>query len=73
MPLSSNFEAICYSPADAAKVLGIGKSTLFALLAKGRIKAKKLGSRTLISAAELSRYIETLPDAQFHAHQEARV
>jgi len=72
VPLSSTSEAICYSPADAAKALSIGKSTLFAMLARGEIKARKLGTRTLISAAELNRYVETLPEAQFHAHQEAR-
>lgn len=72
MPLSSTSETICYSPANAAKALSIGRSTLFGLLARGEIKAHKLGTRTLISAAELNRYVETLPDAQFHAHQEAR-
>jgi excisionase family DNA binding protein len=70
---SADHKHICYSPSDAAKALGIGKSTLFNILARGEIKARKLGTRTLISAAELSRYVETLPDAKFHAHQEARV
>lgn len=63
---------LCLSPADAAKALGIGKSTLFAILAAGKIKARKLGTRTLIPAAELSRYVEGLPEAQFHAHVEER-
>lgn len=72
MRFSSSPESVCFSPSDAAKALGIGKSTLFVLLARGEIKAKKLGSRTLISAVELSRYVETLPDAQFHAHVEGR-
>jgi excisionase family DNA binding protein len=69
VPISSNSQTICYSPADAAKALGIGKSTLFNLLARGEIKAKKLGSRTLISASELARYVGTLPDAEFHAYE----
>lgn len=58
---------ICCSPAGAAEALGTGKSTLFALRAGGEIKARKLGSRTLISADELNRYAGTLPDAEFHA------
>lgn len=65
-------ERLCLSPADAAKALGIGRSTLFGLLARGEIKARKLGTRTLITAAELSRYVEGLPEAQFHAHIDER-
>ncbi len=58
---------LCYSPVEAAKVLGIGRSTLFTLLAKGELKASKLGTRTLIRASELERYLGTLPQAEFHA------
>ncbi len=65
-------ERLCLSPTDAAKALGIGRSTLFDLLARGEIKARKLGTRTLIPAAELSRYVERLPEAQFHAHIDKR-
>lgn len=63
---------LCYAPADAANALGIGRSTLFGLLARGEIKARKLGTRTLISADELHRYVASLPEAQFHAHVEER-
>ena len=59
-------------PADAAKTLGIGRSTLFGLLACGAIEARKLGTRTLIPAAELQRYIDNLPEAEFNAHIEER-
>lgn len=63
---------LCYSPADAVKVLGIGRSTLFSLLAQGELTARKLGTRTLITAAELERYVASLPRAEFHAHLKAR-
>ena len=65
-------ERLCLSPTDAAKALGIGRSTLSGLLARGEIKARKLGTRTLITAAELSRYVEGLPEAQFYAHIDQR-
>ena len=68
----TSLERLCFSPADAARALGIGRSTLFGLLARGEIKARKLGTRTLISAAELNRYVESLPEAQFHAHNDER-
>jgi excisionase family DNA binding protein len=69
VPNTLSTEHICYSPSRAAELLGIGKSTLFNLLARGEIRAKKLGSRTLISASELARYVGTLPDAEFHAYE----
>ena len=72
MLISADHQQICYSPSDAAKALGIGKSTLFAILARGEIKARKLGARTLITAAELERYVGSLPQAKFHAHLAAR-
>lgn len=72
MLISADQQQICFSPSDAAKALGIGKSTLFAILARGQIKARKLGTRTLIPAAELVRYVESLPEAQFHAHIDER-
>ena len=72
MLISADHQQICYSPSDAAKALGIGKSTLFAILARGEIKARKLGARTLITAAELERYVASLPEAKFDAHLAAR-
>lgn len=57
-----------YSPSDAAKVIGVSRSTLFNLLARGDLKARKLGTRTLITSAELERYLSELPAAEFRAH-----
>ena len=62
----------CYSLAEAAKTLGIGRSTLFGILASGEIKALKLGNRTLITGTELARYVESLPQAQFCIRREMR-
>lgn len=72
MLISADDKRICFSPSDAAKALRIGKSTLFAILAAGKIKARKLGTRTLITASELSRYVESLPEARFHADIDER-
>ncbi len=64
----NNSDRVCFSPAEAAKALGIGRTTLFALLGRGDIKARKLGARTLIAASELDRYVASLPEARFHSH-----
>lgn len=70
---SHSTTALCYSPLQAAKLLNIGRTTLFALLARGEIRARKLGTRTLIPATELSRYIDSLPEAQFRAYDASGV
>lgn len=59
---------ICFSPVEAARQLGIARSSVFKLLASGKLKAKKLGTRTLIRAEDLHQYVESLPTAEFHAH-----
>lgn len=45
---------------DAAEVLGIGRSTLYELIATGQIKVVKIGRRTLIAQDELERYVSDL-------------
>ena len=71
--MSTPTTPLCYSPLQAAKLLNIGRTTLFALLGRGEIKARKLGTRTLIPATELSRYIDSLPLAEFRAHHASEV
>ena len=47
---------------DAIHVLGIGRSTLYDLIASGEIHVVKIGRRTLIAHDELERYVKTLTD-----------
>ena len=44
---------LAYTIRDAVKVSGIGRTTIFRLLALGRLKATKIGRRTLIQADSL--------------------
>lgn len=53
------------SVAGACKASGIGRTTLYRLLAEGNIKARKAGTRTLIEARSLADWAETLPVATF--------
>ncbi len=48
------------SPADAAKRIGVGRTTFYGLMSEGEIKAVKIGRRTLIPIAELERYVDRL-------------
>lgn len=48
---------LAYQPKDAALRLGIGKTTLYELIAAKKIRVVKIGVRTLIPEAELQRYL----------------
>lgn len=51
-------EPLAYSVADACRVSSIGKTRLYTLISEGRLKARKIGKRTLIPAASLRALIE---------------
>ena len=51
-------QPLAYSVADACKVSSIGKTRLYALIAEGRLQARKVGKRTLIPAASLRALID---------------
>jgi excisionase family DNA binding protein len=46
---------LLYSVPDAARALSIGKSTVWALLAVGKLSGVKIGRSTRIPASELAR------------------
>src|SRR5262245_30011073 len=50
------------TPQQAARYLGIGKTKLYDEINKGRLKAKRSGSQTLLSRDELDRWASALPD-----------
>lgn len=59
---------IALSPLEAAQALSVSRGTIFNLLARGEIKGVKLGTRTLVPATELARFLASLPEAEFHSH-----
>ena len=46
---------------DACRVIGLGRSKLYQLIATGEIEAVKIGTRTLVPMASLERFIRSLP------------
>ncbi len=49
------------SIAQAARLLGIGRSTLYMIIKDGGIIVRKLGSRSLILKSDLEDFIKSLP------------
>lgn len=49
------------SIAEVTKALGVGRSTLYALIKEGRLPVRKLGTRTLVLRSDLEAFIEALP------------
>jgi hypothetical protein len=56
-------DAVAHTIADAVRVSGIGRTTLYEQIGAGKIDARKVGNRTLILADSLRSYIATLPPA----------
>ena len=58
--MTSSVARLLHTIPDALNQLGIGRSTLYELMASGEIQTVHIGSRTLIAHDELVRYVEHL-------------
>jgi excisionase family DNA binding protein len=58
-----NTYVLAYPIADACRVIGCGRTTLYGLIGAGKIEARSLGSRTVIPAESLERLVASLPAA----------
>jgi excisionase family DNA binding protein len=50
-------ERIVYRPADVIRLTGLGRSTIYAAIAEGRLESYKLGASRLIPADALESYL----------------
>jgi excisionase family DNA binding protein len=53
--------ALALSPRDAATAANIGPTKLYAEIKSGRLKARKIGRRTIILRDDLLAYLHSLP------------
>lgn len=54
---------LALSIVEAARIGGIGRTSLYAEIASGRLRAIKRGKRTLILAEDLRAWLQSLPVA----------
>ena len=52
-------EALAVSVNDAAKVLGLGRTSIYSMIGNGQLEAFKLGRRTLIKTASIRRLVDS--------------
>jgi excisionase family DNA binding protein len=49
---------------EGRRVLGVGRTTVYALVAEGRLRLVKIGRRSFLVAAELDGFIASLPSVR---------
>jgi transposase-like protein len=52
-----------YSPRETEQILGVSHATLYRLIAAGRLDARKLDAKTVITAESIGQLIAALPKA----------
>lgn len=55
------YNKIAYSVCEAQKALSIGRTSLYAQIKAGKLRATKLGRKTLILAKDLDAFVALLP------------
>jgi excisionase family DNA binding protein len=55
---------LVFTLSEAKASAGVGRSTLYAAIASGKLPARKLGRRTLIMADDLKAWLTSLPKVQ---------
>jgi hypothetical protein len=65
-------EPILVSIPQASAMIGRGVATIYALLGRGELRAKKSDGRTLVEVASLHEYTKTLPDAKIAPPRERK-
>ena len=63
-----------YSIKEAMSEIGIGRTKLYEEIAAGRLTPRKIGTKTIILAEDLTRYLNALPkqrSGEISRHSEA--
>lgn len=57
---------LAYSINETSEVLGVGRTKIYKEIAKGKLEARKIGKRTVVTSEGLNAYIASLPLLQAH-------
>ncbi|MDE4620645.1 DNA-binding protein [Sinorhizobium meliloti] len=59
--MNTSLPALAYDIPSAVSASGIGRTKLFEAMKLGKLKARKLGRKTIILPEDLKAFIESLP------------
>lgn len=49
---------------EAARIGGVGRSTIYAEISRGHLKTRKVGRRTIVMVDDLKAWLASLPESQ---------
>lgn len=58
-----------YTIPESMTYSGLGKTSIYEALARGKLRGRKYGTRTLIEAESLHSFVASLPAANFKARR----
>ena len=58
---------ICVSIAEAAKLAGLGRTSLYAAINAGKLKTRRYGRRVLVETDSIRSFIANLPETTLAA------
>ncbi len=61
--MQKQISPLAVSVAEAVRMIGLGRTTLYAVIAAGKLKTRKCGRRTLIETESLRQFIAELPES----------
>jgi excisionase family DNA binding protein len=61
---SESLERRGYSPAEAARIVGCGRTKMYDLIKEGRVRIVKIGARTIIPKSEIDRLLNGTDDTR---------
>jgi len=64
-------DVLAHTIADATKISGLGKTTIYEAIGTGKLEARKAGNRTLIVADSLRSFLTNLPPANIRTGRKA--
>jgi excisionase family DNA binding protein len=57
---------LAISIAEAVRMCGLGRTSLYAAIAAGKLRTKKSGRRTLVETQALREFVEAFPESSSH-------
>ena len=52
---------LAVSISEAARIIGLGRTSIYAAISSGQLKTRKAGRRTLVETAQLRQFLDALP------------